>query len=53
MENGFQVWSFQGKLLYRVTRDRFFQVSSQRSEQEAGDALKGPNSASSNFVLGI
>lgn len=26
MENGFNIWSFQGKLLYRLPRDRFFQV---------------------------
>jgi translation initiation factor 3 subunit B len=25
MENGFQVWSFSGQLLYRLPRDRFFQ----------------------------
>lgn len=25
MENGFNMWSFNGKLLYRVPRDRFFQ----------------------------
>jgi len=25
MENGFNIWSFQGKLLYRLPRDRFFQ----------------------------
>jgi hypothetical protein len=26
MENGFNIWSFNGKLLYRLSRDRFFQV---------------------------
>ncbi|BBN19832.1 translation initiation factor 3 subunit B [Marchantia polymorpha subsp. ruderalis] len=25
MENGFNIWSFNGKLLYRLPRDRFFQ----------------------------
>ncbi|KAJ7527924.1 hypothetical protein O6H91_16G076300 [Diphasiastrum complanatum] len=25
MENGFNIWSFQGKLIYRLPRDRFFQ----------------------------
>ncbi|KAL6569251.1 Eukaryotic translation initiation factor 3 subunit B [Orobanche minor] len=25
MENGFSVWSFNGKLLYKILRDRFFQ----------------------------
>lgn len=25
MENGFNIWSFNGKLLYRLSRDRFFQ----------------------------
>jgi len=27
MENGFNVWSFSGKLLYRVPRDQFFMFS--------------------------
>lgn len=27
MENGFNVWSFNGKLLYRILKDHFFQVS--------------------------
>eukprot|EP00877_Chromochloris_zofingiensis_P000044 jgi/Chrzof1/1003/Cz01g36140.t1 len=27
MENGFNVWSFNGKLLYSLPRDRFFQFS--------------------------
>ncbi|CAA2985342.1 eukaryotic translation initiation factor 3 subunit B-like [Olea europaea subsp. europaea] len=27
MENGFNVWSFNGKLLYRIMKDHFFQVS--------------------------
>lgn len=26
MENGFNVWSFNGQLLYRLPRDRFFQL---------------------------
>ena len=26
MENGFNVWSFSGKLLYQLPRDRFLQV---------------------------
>ncbi|KAF5175883.1 Eukaryotic translation initiation factor 3 subunit b [Thalictrum thalictroides] len=25
MENGFHIWSFNGKLLYRIPRDRFYQ----------------------------
>ena len=27
MENGFTVWSFNGKLLYRVLKDHFFQLA--------------------------
>ena len=27
MENGFNIWSFNGKLLYRVLKDHFFQVT--------------------------
>lgn len=27
MENGFNIWSFNGKLLYRLPRERFFQVT--------------------------
>ncbi|EPS67275.1 hypothetical protein M569_07499 [Genlisea aurea] len=27
MENGFNVWSFNGKLLYRILKDHFFQFS--------------------------
>eukprot|EP00252_Welwitschia_mirabilis_P007653 TRINITY_DN1925_c0_g1_i1.p1 TRINITY_DN1925_c0_g1~~TRINITY_DN1925_c0_g1_i1.p1 ORF type:complete len:724 (+),score=157.56 TRINITY_DN1925_c0_g1_i1:218-2389(+) len=27
MENGFNIWSFNGKLLYRILRDHFFQLS--------------------------
>eukprot|EP00252_Welwitschia_mirabilis_P007655 TRINITY_DN1925_c0_g2_i1.p1 TRINITY_DN1925_c0_g2~~TRINITY_DN1925_c0_g2_i1.p1 ORF type:complete len:719 (+),score=135.17 TRINITY_DN1925_c0_g2_i1:149-2305(+) len=27
MENGFNIWSFNGKLLYRISRDHFFQFS--------------------------
>ncbi|GLJ05188.1 hypothetical protein SUGI_0013290 [Cryptomeria japonica] len=26
MENGFNIWSFNGKLLYRVSRDHFYQL---------------------------
>lgn len=26
MENGFNIWSFNGKLLYRTLKDHFFQV---------------------------
>ncbi|XVF04598.1 hypothetical protein REPUB_Repub05bG0098100 [Reevesia pubescens] len=26
MENGFNIWSFNGKLLYRILKDHFFQV---------------------------
>ncbi|KAK9113958.1 hypothetical protein Syun_020755 [Stephania yunnanensis] len=26
MENGFNIWSFSGKLLYRIPRDHFFQM---------------------------
>ena len=26
MDNGFNMWSFSGKLIYRLPRDRFFQV---------------------------
>ncbi len=26
MENGFNIWSFNGKHLYRILKDRFFQV---------------------------
>lgn len=28
MENGFNIWSFNGKLLYRILKDHFFQVIS-------------------------
>jgi hypothetical protein len=28
MENGFNIWSFNGKLLYRTLKDHFFQVRS-------------------------
>jgi translation initiation factor 3 subunit B len=28
MENGFNMWAFNGRLLYRTPRDRFFQVYS-------------------------
>ena len=28
MENGFNIWSFNGKLLYRILKDHFFQVRS-------------------------
>ncbi|MBA0766562.1 hypothetical protein Gotri_015592 [Gossypium trilobum] len=27
MENGFNIWSFNGKLLYRILKDHFFQVN--------------------------
>ncbi|CAN0854090.1 Eukaryotic translation initiation factor 3 subunit B [Linum grandiflorum] len=27
MENGFNIWSFHGKLLYRISKDHFFQAS--------------------------
>lgn len=27
MENGFNIWSFNGKLLYRILKDHFFQVT--------------------------
>ncbi|GMH04540.1 hypothetical protein Nepgr_006380 [Nepenthes gracilis] len=27
MENGFNIWSFNGKLLYRILKDHFFQLS--------------------------
>ena len=27
MENGFNMWAFNGKLLYRIMRDQFFQFS--------------------------
>ncbi|KAL0429393.1 UNVERIFIED_CONTAM: Eukaryotic translation initiation factor 3 subunit B [Sesamum radiatum] len=30
MENGFNVWSFNGKLLYRIPRDHFFQDREKR-----------------------
>lgn len=26
MENGFNIWSFSGKLLYRISKDHVFQV---------------------------
>jgi translation initiation factor 3 subunit B len=26
MENGFQIWSFNGKHLYKVSKDHFYQV---------------------------
>lgn len=28
MENGFNIWSFNGKHLYRILKDHFFQVIS-------------------------
>ncbi|MBA0771804.1 hypothetical protein Gotri_007276 [Gossypium trilobum] len=28
MENGFNIWSFHGKLLYRILKDHFFQLDS-------------------------
>lgn len=27
MENGYNIWAFNGKLLYRILRDQFFQFS--------------------------
>ena len=27
MENGFNIWAFNGKLVYRILRDQFFQFS--------------------------
>lgn len=30
MENGFHMWAFNGKLLYKTLRDRFFKVCSHR-----------------------
>ena len=27
IDNGFNMWSFSGKLIYRLPRDRFFQVN--------------------------
>jgi len=29
MENGFQIWSFNGKHLYKVSKDHFYQVNVQ------------------------
>lgn len=26
MENGFQIWSFSGKLFYKLSKDRLYQV---------------------------
>ena len=26
MENGFRIWSFSGKLLYQLSKDRLYQV---------------------------
>lgn len=49
MENGFNVWSFHGKLLYRISRDHFFQflwrprpptLLSKEKEEEIAKNLK-------------
>ncbi|KAF3446155.1 hypothetical protein FNV43_RR11334 [Rhamnella rubrinervis] len=37
MENGFNIWSFNGKLLYRILKDHFFQKYSKKYEAEDQD----------------
>lgn len=55
MENGFNVWSFNGKLLYKLSRDRFFQflwrprLPSLLSEEQEAEIVKNLRTYSKKY----
>mmetsp|Transcript_36262 Transcript_36262/g.43780 ORF Transcript_36262/g.43780 Transcript_36262/m.43780 type:complete len:706 (-) Transcript_36262:230-2347(-) len=55
MENGCNVWTFNGKLLYRLPRDRFFQflwrprIPSLLSEEQEADIVKNLKTYSKRY----